>query len=235
MERLRHTLLHHQVYFSSPASFNDPFDCKVRPSFDGSPDQILAYLTRIAQMRSGADADLPRQQVEGARADPEYFEKVYSEFLRTGVPGLGVYCLSERPDDILMWSHYADSHRGICLFFAANYIFSDCAVERVNYPRNNKYPNFNFFTASKEEQIEAILLTKAKHWEYEREWRVIDICGPGLRDIHAEWLAGLIVGCETSQAKVAEIRRLASRREPALQLFRASQKPREFALSIERI
>src|SRR5262249_53331053 len=29
----------------------------------------------------------------------------------------GVLCLSECPDDILLWSHYADSHRGLCLEF----------------------------------------------------------------------------------------------------------------------
>jgi hypothetical protein len=29
----------------------------------------------------------------------------------------GVLCLSERPDDILLWSHYGDSHRGVCLEF----------------------------------------------------------------------------------------------------------------------
>ncbi len=29
----------------------------------------------------------------------------------------GVLCLSERPDDILLWSHYGDSHRGVCFEF----------------------------------------------------------------------------------------------------------------------
>ena len=29
----------------------------------------------------------------------------------------GVLCLSKCPDDILLWSHYADSHRGLCLEF----------------------------------------------------------------------------------------------------------------------
>jgi hypothetical protein len=30
---------------------------------------------------------------------------------------VGIYCVSTNYDDVLMWSHYADSHKGICLEF----------------------------------------------------------------------------------------------------------------------
>ena len=112
MQRLERTLLGHQIYFSSPASFNDPFDCKVWPSFNGSSEQKRNYIARLAQQRHGADADAAREEVERALADPQYFEKAYSHFLEHEIPTLGVYCLPERPDDILMWSHYASSHNG---------------------------------------------------------------------------------------------------------------------------
>jgi hypothetical protein len=235
IERLEHTLLRHQIYFSSPSSFNDPFDCKVWPSFDGSPEQKREYIARVARMKYGADTEVARQQIEVALADPEYFEKAYLNFLRTDIPTLGVYCLTERPDDIVMWPHYAGSHSGICLGFAANYIFPDCTVERVNYPESNKYPNVNFFTASKEEQTNAVLLTKATHWGYEREWRVVDPGGPGLHDIHPEWLVGVILDCQNSQTEIAEVERIVSKREPRLQVLRGTPKLREFALSIEKI
>lgn len=235
MKRLEHTLQRHQVYFSSPSSFNDPFDCKVWPSFDGTPEQKREYVARVARMKYGTDTEKMRRQIELALADPEYFQKVYSKFLRTDIPTLGVYCLTQLPDDILMWSHYAGSHSGICLGFAANYIFPDCAVKRVNYPENNKYPNINFFTASKERQTDAILLTKATHWAYEREWRVVDPRGPGLHEIHPEWLVGVIFGCQASQAEIAQVEQIASQRGPSLQILRATQKMREFALSIEKI
>jgi hypothetical protein len=66
-------------------------------------------------------------------------------------------------------------------------MYSDLALELVYYPANNEYPNVNFFTSSMQEQVDAILLTKAKHWEYEREWRIIDTSGPGLHEIQPEW------------------------------------------------
>ena len=233
MQRLERTLLNHQIYFSSPASFNDPFDCKVWPSFDCSLEQKHNYIERLAQQRHAGDADAAREEVERALADPQFFEKAYSHFLEHDIPTLGVYCLSERPDDILMWSHYAGSHSGICLAFAANYIFPECAVERVGYPDSNEYPTVNFFTASKDEQIKAALLTKAKHWDYEREWRVVDITGPGWHSIRPEWLVGLIFGCQTPAAQIAQVRSTVSQRQSSLQLFQAKKKYREFALSLQ--
>src|ERR1700704_3968385 len=36
-----------------------------------------------------------------------------------------IYCLTPIPHSILMWSHYADNHRGVCLEFdTANRLFS---------------------------------------------------------------------------------------------------------------
>ncbi len=41
------------------------------------------------------------------------------EFYRLLDGSFGVLCLSERPDDILLWSHYGNSHSGLCLEFDA--------------------------------------------------------------------------------------------------------------------
>jgi Protein of unknown function (DUF2971) len=235
VQRLERTLLGHEIYFSSPASFNDPFDCKVWPSFDGSLEQRHNYIERVAQLKHGGDAKAAREEIERASADPQFFQKAYSHFLEHEIPTLGVYCLSEPPDDILMWSHYASSHSGICLAFAGNYIFPECALEQINYPDNNGYPNVNFFTATKDEQINAALLTKAKHWDYEREWRVVDITGPGWHGIRPEWLIGVIFGCQTPAAQIAEIRRIVSQRQSSLQLFQAKQKYRDFSLSLQPV
>lgn len=33
----------------------------------------------------------------------------------------GIACFSAKVDDLLMWSHYADGHRGFCLEFEGSY------------------------------------------------------------------------------------------------------------------
>ena len=35
--------------------------------------------------------------------------------------GRGVCCLSEKHDDVLMWSHYSNGHKGFCLKFETSY------------------------------------------------------------------------------------------------------------------
>jgi len=49
-----------------------------------------------------------------------------------------LYCLTPDPCSTLMWSHYADNHRGICLEFdTTNPLFSDAleVAYRSEYPR----------------------------------------------------------------------------------------------------
>lgn len=234
MEWLRDTILNNRLYFSSPSSFNDPFDCKILPSFDGTSEQQRAHVEHLAELKFGSrTTDEARSMIDSALADPLFFDRGYASFQAQSVGELGVYCLSERFDDILMWSHYADAHRGICLILAASQMYADLSLEPVVYPADNAYPNINFFTSTMMQQAEAVLLTKAKHWEYEREWRVIDTTGNGWHEIQPEWLLGIIFGCETPPARMTEIRTLAQQRALSLKFFQARKKHREFALAIE--
>jgi len=87
----------------------------------------------------------------------------------------GISCFSEKNDDLLMWSHYADSHKGFCLEF-------DCNRE----PFTKMYPvqyskeipvvdpeKVLINTDNNIEIIERLLLSKYIDWQYEKEWRII--------------------------------------------------------------
>jgi hypothetical protein len=82
-----------------------------------------------------------------------------------------VTCFSERNDSILMWSHYADQHQGICL----QYNFTDC--EEIRYLIQPAYYSETVFQLSTMEDLNATShimssLHKAKDWAYEKEWRL---------------------------------------------------------------
>ena len=93
-------------------------------------------------------------------------------------------CVTERNDSVLMWSHYANKHEGVCLQFRGleslrtpplRVIYSD------NYPVVDllEYEPFvdrqdETSRAKQKEMIERMHLTKAKDWNYECEWRIID-------------------------------------------------------------
>jgi hypothetical protein len=82
----------------------------------------------------------------------------------------GMVCFSENWSNPVIWSHYADRHRGICLGFEVE----KSVVKKVTYRRSRlKHPPHTF--SSKNSNLENVMLdciaTKFSHWKYESEWR----------------------------------------------------------------
>lgn len=89
----------------------------------------------------------------------------------------------------LMWSHYADGHKGFCVEYDFN-AYSDelenCAILPVIYEKERvKFPWIVAFSDEVEdEELKTkaaytqilSLLTKDDIWKYENEWRVISPC-----------------------------------------------------------
>ena len=90
----------------------------------------------------------------------------------------GIVSLSERADCPLLWSHYGDKHRGICIGYSVR--------DKVpTKPAKVKYGGSRLVQASKVASMlrgdetarkrvdDAVLLQKGEGWRYEREWRLI--------------------------------------------------------------
>jgi hypothetical protein len=93
---------------------------------------------------------------------------------------VGVLCFSKSFSNPLLWSHYADKHKGICLGFEID--TSKVEIKYPSYVTGIQYIN-NFQAAllkhsegnpkEAEENMEKILLTKFIDWKYEDEVRVL--------------------------------------------------------------
>ena len=83
----------------------------------------------------------------------------------------GILCFSRNWKNPLLWSHYADKHRGICLGFDLN----DFYAQEVKY-HNNRL-DFDETKNVKYAGISAYVLdslrTKYSHWQYEEEVRAL--------------------------------------------------------------
>jgi hypothetical protein len=116
----------------------------------------------------------------------------------------GCTCFSEINDNILMWSHYADGHRGLCLQFNTGIdLFNK--VFMVKY--SNSYPNLDFVKLIMMEKHEKIseemltpLLTKYTCWEYEREWRAFHKIPNTLYGYGATGLRSVFFGTSINEA-----------------------------------
>ena len=90
----------------------------------------------------------------------------------------GIVSLAERADCPLMWSHYGDEHRGLCVGYS---VPDDVAgdVRQVEYGGGRRVEvsqvagMLNGDPAALRELDDAVLLHKAESWRYEREWRLI--------------------------------------------------------------
>lgn len=237
-EWVRRSILHSQHYFSSPFSFNDPFDCRPNFTLNGTKDQLVKYYEGVlarccpemSRQERRADA---RRRVSDPESDPTStanfakFRAMYHEQVTVKV---GVLCISEVPDDLLMWAHYADSHRGICLSLNRNDPFFAIA-HPVNYQKLR--PEVNPLFDTHEEMLDRSMFTKSDHWSYEKEWRILQYkSGAATYTLPTEALAGIVLGAQIDPAHEQLIVEwaLASPSKPWVR--KASLSNTQFSLSI---
>jgi hypothetical protein len=78
--------------------------------------------------------------------------------VREDAERLGMFCLSANPNDVLMWSHYASNHRGLCLGFRTTGDSILWDAQSVEYSR--EYPVVDYFRMTREQRVRAMLLRR---------------------------------------------------------------------------
>ena len=84
-----------------------------------------------------------------------------------------VSCFSEKNDSMLMWSHYGDEHKGICLGYDLRTLIQKHDFLPVIY--SNRMPQDKSVSNENESALLKYILTKGECWSYEHEWRIIKI------------------------------------------------------------
>ncbi|TNC82870.1 MAG: DUF2971 domain-containing protein [Oleiphilus sp.] len=110
---------------------------------------------------------------------------VFTEKLNTSI---GVLSLSEKNSNLLMWSHYARSHKGFCIGFDAEAPFfhrKRSETDEFYHLRKVEYSEKR--PTSRLSQLSGIelLFTKSLAWEYEQEWRMCAVLKDSEKTIEA--------------------------------------------------
>lgn len=88
---------------------------------------------------------------------------------------VGVLCLTSNPNSVVMWSHYAENHRGMVIEFDGSWpMFAEGKGLRiVHYLRERPQWDESAKPASDAEkvQFEGVIFHKNEEWSYERESR----------------------------------------------------------------
>jgi hypothetical protein len=110
--------------------------------------------------------------------DGMYINKANAGDLEHLISTLRVCCFSKVNDSLLMWSHYADSHRGICLEYDVDAETYKSRVLHVKYAKS--LPILETIRRRADGTLEInldkearIFLTKGELWAYEQECRTL--------------------------------------------------------------
>ena len=186
------------IRFATRSHFNDPFD--IAPVMSKMKKrEILAYYDEMAQTfkQSGLSKSKLKEKLKGN--DPALIERM-KKIDDNLLDRFKITCLSENSNHILMWSHYADGHKGVCLQFkdvkqCLNAGEITMHYERVNYVPCDKRPTLKPLSTAPVPLIKT-LSTKYNMWEYEKEWRIIahsDIFKSS--EVYIKMLKPFLTGC----------------------------------------
>lgn len=237
-----------ELYFPSPTTFNDPFDCQIRPSFDKDPAVLSRHYQRMLK-KDGLSRAERRRRTKELQPAKSFFETAFEMTADDIRKTRGVLCLSATNDDILMWSHYAEKHSGFCLRFATSSEFF-AGVRPVHY--SDTYPTMDFMRLvedqslpseigerAKKEMETKLYLTKSKHWTYEQEWRLgrfpLTESTVGNHAFPPETLTGIIFGARCSEGAIERIRKRVQISKCKPELFRAQVSRSRFELEIRSL
>jgi hypothetical protein len=204
-----------ELFACSPDKLNDPFDCQIDP---------LASLRRAIKDCENRERREVLHEILGEFETQDPREK-----------DRGICCFSVSAESHLMWSHYADSHKGVCLLydFPADYF-----PDKYRYERDDnlyfvgcakvEYGDNDYYKWLTEGQLDdpipdepvacaaaKLFVTKAKCWSYEEEARII-VSEEAFLSYEKSFLKQVIFGLKTPKRQQDLIRSLLRKENPSV-------------------
>lgn len=219
-------LNNHSIYFSNYAEFNDPFESSANYIVNYTPQQYFDFFISTGFTPLSAK-EVAKQIASGDINAKDILRQAVEEALNS----MGYYCMTSKPDNLLMWAHYADKHRGVCLKFD---ILEDLESFFVPLPveYNSDYIDFDLLSSNYVDLIRR----KSKDWEYEQEFRIIKTNIHGLKEVKCTALKEIIFGCRIQKDDKEEIMRKVSLSGfTDVKYSEATMKSHSYGLSINNI
>lgn len=181
------------VRYSSPIVLNDPFDNQFAVTKEFADERVVsgvfAHAVENEYSKRGIKVENKNFQsmFKTLGLDEQIFNVLqgYKELLNLGIRAVTrinkIFCVTENYDNLLMWAHYSDCHRGAVIKFRClpEEDTALCIAEKVKYETEMPSLDLESFMSNFDSQeigqkiLNNITLTKSIDWAYENEWRVI--------------------------------------------------------------
>lgn len=260
--------------FSQPSSFNDPFEFLPFVELIDTPANISQKFIAEANKDFSAEYDALDNETKASVSKAEFSEYLRNvllssvpqgsalvqahtgyaqdQFIAAANQTMGILCLSEKHDDLLMWAHYADCHRGFVLEFDSESPFFNqrrSVNDDLRHLKPVMYSEIRPAINLSNTSVEELCLTKSTHWSYEKEWRIIkalsdadsviptaqgDVC---LFEFPSNVLKAIFIGArmqeDTELSLIKNIR--ADESLAHLEIFKARVHPSHYELAFDKI
>lgn len=225
LDRARDIFHKNELYFSSPSDFNDPFDCLVHLDFKRiKKDEFWRYYDNVLARKTNLTQQERKESFETAYASKE-IENIFVHSLQNSFNSRGVYSLSSKNDDILMWSHYSDGHRGYC------FELDELKIEAQKVKYKKRFPKFNLF--GNDMLLKILLFTKPLPWKYEREWRYFSKESGPIK-INNNSIKSVIFGSQMDEKNRKSLLEIVERGNHHPNIFEAIINSDTYSVSIEK-
>lgn len=161
-----------KMWYSAPCNFNDVFDCDISINEADIFNSVLQMMPDKRGMRTGSP--MWRQLEQTVSREIRSLRATFMDMKTT----TGISCFSESYESLLMWAHYANNHRGMCVEYELTEIKKQLGFSPVPVIYSDERVKFSFINQDTLETdlvrvfIESIT-SKSSEWGYEKEWRII--------------------------------------------------------------
>jgi hypothetical protein len=189
------------LQYSSPNSFNDPFDLSL-DFLDCSLNE-----SDIVDLLNGWEisSEIKEKAVAHYIKNPNELSHYLFKTIEDSKEETGITCFSKSYLKTLMWSHYANKHAGVCLGFSfrdeeEKFIQSSVTyaseIKSINYVQDTRLGMYSW------------LFTKSHVWNYEEEVRRVSNIGKGLIPFQKEELCEVYYGLRLTEQQIEKIKNL---------------------------
>lgn len=137
--------------FTMPSEFNDPFD----------------YCP--AQLEGIPNSTLPHAVADNINRSMQNISSLLS----------GVACFTLHPDRMLMWSHYGDQHRSVCIGFDTDLLRELCPINDQCHPQYEDMEKVTYTKDRPSRSDKKAIYKKSEEWRGEKEYRLVSNACPG--------------------------------------------------------
>lgn len=203
-DNLNDSLVNGRLFFNNPQNFNDPFDCNFLLETDCSAQEKTEYIVNSMYGQGFSQAQID-EAVNKALNNPNSWDNLINDAKERFLNRIGVCCFSKTNENPLLWAHYSDKHKGVCLVFDTSKS-PDFFSRTYSIKYRSNYPRINFIR--ERSRFDELVLTKSIDWIYEQEVRVMKDTGGQLYNFDKASLVGIIFGSKTGIGEITRIKAL---------------------------